>query len=208
MKARYKWVLAGCAAAFALAQLTNPSRKNPPVVHDFMATNPPPPEIAALLRAACYDCHSHETRWPWYSRIAPISWLIASDVKEGRRHLNLSNWPVNRPGQAVRRLDDMSEEIDYREMPPAKYTAIHADARLTDDQGNVYRVLYGPLPWKLDEGSEGGSSINPGDRPAGRVVRFERPVSAAAALTLVAKPPVKDAPPGRHQVRIPASAWR
>jgi hypothetical protein len=134
MKTRYKWVLAGCAAAFALAQLANPSRKNPPVIQDFMATNPPPPEIAGWLRAACYDCHSYETRWPWYSRIAPISWLIASDVQEGRRHLNLSNWPVNRPDQAVRRLDDMSEEIDYREMPPAKYTAIHADARLTDAQ--------------------------------------------------------------------------
>lgn len=136
MKVKYKWILAGFATAFVLAQLANPSRKNPPVVHDLMATNPPPPEIAALLHAACYDCHSHETRWPWYSRIAPVSWLIASDVNEGRRHLNFSEWPVGQPGREAKWLDRMNEQIDYREMPPKKYTAIHADARLTSAQRN------------------------------------------------------------------------
>ena len=136
MKAKYKWIFAGLAAAFALAQLANPSRKNPPVVQDFMATNPPPPEIAAMLHAACYDCHSHETRWPWYSHVAPVSWLIASDVKEGRRHLDFSEWPVGQPEREVKWLDRMSEQIDYRDMPPKQYTLIHADARLTDAQRN------------------------------------------------------------------------
>lgn len=134
MKAKIKWIFAGGAVVFALAQFIIPSRTNPPVVHDFVATNSPPPEIAALLHAACYDCHSYETRWPWYSHVAPVSWLVASDVNEGRKHLNLSEWPVGQPDRAAKRLDRMSEEIDYREMPPKKYTAIHANARLTDVQ--------------------------------------------------------------------------
>ncbi len=86
-----------------------------------------------MLHAACYDCHSSETRWPWYSHIAPMSWLIASDVKEGREHLNLSNWP-NDPKRAAKRLENMSDEIGSGEMPLKKYTRIHADARLTESQ--------------------------------------------------------------------------
>jgi hypothetical protein len=125
-------VVAG--AGFALLQLTNPARTNPPVVHDLMATAPPPPRVAAMLHTACYDCHSSETRWPWYSHIAPMSWLIAGDVREGREHLNLSNWPEADPKRAAKWLDNMSEDIRSGEMPLPKYTKIHADARLTDSQ--------------------------------------------------------------------------
>ncbi|HEY5234423.1 MAG TPA: heme-binding domain-containing protein [Verrucomicrobiae bacterium] len=133
MKKILKWIFAALVAGFALLQLTNPARTNPPVVSDMMASNAPPPQIAAMLHAACYDCHSYETKWPWYSHIAPVSWLIASDVNEGRRNLNLSDWPSD-PVRDAKRLEDMSEKIDYDEMPPAKYTAIHADARLTESQ--------------------------------------------------------------------------
>ena len=112
----------------------NPPHTNPPVVNDLMAVNAPPPQIAAMLHAACYDCHSSETRWPWYSHIAPISWLIASDVKDGREHLNLSDWPKANPKRAARWLDKMSDEISSGEMPLPKYTKIHADARLTESQ--------------------------------------------------------------------------
>jgi hypothetical protein len=134
MKNKLKWMFAGPAAALALLQFTNPSRTNPPVVLDLMATNPPPPKIAALLHAACYDCHSYETRWPWYGHVAPVSWLIANDVNKGRRRLNLSDWPAGQPERAARLLDRMSEEIGYHEMPPGKYTALHANARLTDGE--------------------------------------------------------------------------
>jgi len=130
---KLKWIFAALVAGFALLQLTNPARTNPPVVSDMMASNAPPPEVAAMFHAACYDCHSYETKWPWYSHVAPVSWLIASDVNEGRRNLNLSDWPSD-PVRAAKRLEDMSEKIGYDEMPPAKYTAIHADARLTESQ--------------------------------------------------------------------------
>ena len=133
MKKKLKWIFVALVAAFVLLQFTNPPRTNPPVVRDLMATNPPPPQVAAMLHTACYDCHSSETRWPWYSRVAPMSWLIANDVRDGRENLNLSDWPDD-PVRDAKRLEDMSEEIGYGEMPPKKYTAIHADARLTPGQ--------------------------------------------------------------------------
>jgi len=136
MRKIWKWFVGGAAAGFALLQLTNPSRTNPTMVagRDLISSQQPPPEIAALLHAACYDCHSDETRWPWYSRIAPMSWLIANDVRGGREQVNFSDWPTDLPGRAAKRLERMSEEIDYKEMPPAKYTLMHPEARLTAAQ--------------------------------------------------------------------------
>jgi len=133
MKKKLKWVPVGLLAVFALLQLTNPARTNPPVVHDLAATSPPPAEIATLLRAACYDCHSYETKWPLYSRIAPSSWLVASDVNEGREHLNFSDWPTD-ADRAAKKLDRINEVLDYKEMPPKKYTLLHPEARLTEAQ--------------------------------------------------------------------------
>ncbi len=132
MKRKLKWI--ALVTGFALLQLTNPPRTNPPVIHDLMASSATPPQVAAMLHAACYDCHSSETLWPWYSHIAPMSWLIASDVKEGREHLNLSDWPNDNPMRAAKRLENMSDEISSGEMPLPKYTKIHADARLTQIQ--------------------------------------------------------------------------
>ena len=136
MRKKLIWILAGLAAGFALLQLANPSRTNAPVVpgHDLLATNPPPPEITALLHHACYDCHSNETKWPWYSRVAPVSWLVANDVARGRERLNFSEWPRELPERAAKRLERISEEVDYKDMPPAKYTLMHPEARLTADQ--------------------------------------------------------------------------
>ena len=132
MKKILKWIFCALLVGFTLLQFTNPARTNPPVVNDLLATNAPPPHVAALLHAACYDCHSSETKWPWYSRIAPASWLVVHVVNEGRDHLNFSDWPADRPEGAAKRLDNMSEQIGYRDMPPKQYTLIHADARLTD----------------------------------------------------------------------------
>ncbi len=133
MKKILKWSLVVLVVAFVLLQFTNPPRTNPPVISNMLSKDPPPPQIAAMLHASCYDCHSYETKWPWYSHIAPVSWLIASDVNDGRRDMNLSDWPGD-PLRAAKRLEDMSEKIGYDEMPPKQYALIHADARLTAAQ--------------------------------------------------------------------------
>jgi len=134
-----KWRLRaglGLAGLLLIAQAFNPARTNPPVIPggDITATNPPPPEVTALLHKACYDCHSQETTWPWYAHISPVSWLVADDVYEGRKHLNFSQWPHSDPGHAARKLDHISEALDDKDMPPAKYTLIHGNARLTEVQ--------------------------------------------------------------------------
>jgi hypothetical protein len=134
MKKILKWIVVVFVVAFVLLQFANPAHTNPPVANDLMATNAPSPQVAAMLHTACYDCHSYETRWPWYSHVMPMSWLVVKDVNDGRDALNLSDWPKDNPMRAAKRLEDMSEEIGYGEMPPKKYTAIHTDARLTDSQ--------------------------------------------------------------------------
>ncbi len=133
MKKKLKVVAVALVGIFLLLQLTNPARTNPPVKRDAIAAANPPAAIAASLRAACYDCHSYETKWPLYSRIAPSSWLIVADVNEGREHFNFSDWPED-SARAAKKLDRINEVVDYREMPPKKYTALHPEARLTEEQ--------------------------------------------------------------------------
>jgi Haem-binding domain len=134
MKRILKWAILALIVAFCALQLAQPARTNPPVKADFLKTTGAPPDVAAMFRAACYDCHSNETRWPWYSYVAPMSWQIAQDVNHGRRHVNLSEWPADQPNLARKKIGDMSDEIDDGDMPMKKYTLIHKDARLTSQQ--------------------------------------------------------------------------
>src|SRR6516162_4122750 len=86
------------AGALVVMQFFRPERTNPlsDPAASFEAVAKPSSEVIASLKRACYDCHSNQTVWPWYSNLAPVSWLIASDVKQGRAHLNFSEW--TRPG--------------------------------------------------------------------------------------------------------------
>ena len=87
------------------------------------------PQTRALVKRVCFDCHSNETRWPWYSHVAPISWLVQHDVDEAREHLNFSEF--DRP---QRHADDAAEEVEEGEMPLWFYTPLHSDARLSDEE--------------------------------------------------------------------------
>ncbi|MGP8199267.1 MAG: heme-binding domain-containing protein [Limisphaerales bacterium] len=113
-------------------QLTNPPRQSPPVLqrHDVLATNAPPPAVAALLKNSCYDCHSFETKWPWYSRIAPVSWYVARDVNAARASLNFSEWPHDDDRRARKRWRRIADEVQNGEMPPPSYSWMHRQARL------------------------------------------------------------------------------
>ncbi len=143
MKKHMKWTLPGMLAVFALLQLFNPLRTNPPVKNDFVTAAHPPDAVAAAIRAACYDCHSHETKWPWYAHIAPASWLVVSDVNNGRKHLDFSDWPTT-PDLAAKRLNRINEVLDYREMPPKQYTLIHAGR--ASPKHSERKLWTGPMP--------------------------------------------------------------
>jgi hypothetical protein len=103
---------------------------NPPVESDMQA----PPEVKAILKTSCYDCHSHETIWPWYSKIAPVSWLLASDANEGRSKLNFSTWNQYRPEKQISLIDDALKEIKEGGMPPWFYNIKHTEAKLSPEK--------------------------------------------------------------------------
>ncbi len=110
-----------------LMQLVPITRDNPTISGTLDA----PPPVTATLRRACFDCHSNETVWPWYSRVAPASWLVAHDVHEGREHLNFSTWTDLPRTEQTKRLLEIAEEVEKGAMPPGIYTPLHPEARLT-----------------------------------------------------------------------------
>ena len=136
LKKFLKWFFGVLAVLAVALQFFNPSLKNPPVepVHDLMATNPPPPEVATLLRQACYDCHSYETKWPWYAHVAPISNWIVGHMNEGREHLNFSEWSHGDSYRSRKRLNRIGDAVESGGMPLPSYTWIHREARLTAEQ--------------------------------------------------------------------------
>ncbi|MDE3004015.1 MAG: heme-binding domain-containing protein [Gemmatimonadota bacterium] len=97
---------------------------NPPVSREIAWDSP---ETMGIAQRACLDCHSNETVWPAYARVAPISWLIAKDVQEGREHLNFSEW--DGPNEDVDAVVDM---VESGEMPMRRYVLMHRDATLTE----------------------------------------------------------------------------
>ena len=125
-----KLVLAVLVVVFVGIQFVPVNRMNPPVESDM----PGPVEVKAILKISCYDCHSHETVWPWYGMVAPVSWLIASDAKEARRKLNYSDWNRYSPGKQSVLISDMIDQIKEGEMPPAPYTWMHAGSDITPEE--------------------------------------------------------------------------
>lgn len=109
---------------FALIQIIpyGRSHTNPPVVSEPAWDSP---QTRALAERACFDCHSNNTIWPWYSNIAPASWLVQRDVDEGRQRLNFSEW-----GQSSAETDDIYEVLENGEMPPSQFLLMHPEAKL------------------------------------------------------------------------------
>jgi hypothetical protein len=97
---------------------------NPPISSSPNWDNP---QTQQLVKNACFDCHSNETVWPWYSTIAPVSWLVYREVVKGRSRLNFSDWQNSFLGE----LGEITEVIDEGEMPPPQYLLMHPDASLS-----------------------------------------------------------------------------
>lgn len=111
-----------------------PVQRTNPAGHGPVAA---PEGVTDALRRACYDCHSNETTWPWYSRVAPVSWLVSHDVTEGRQKLNFSSWQALSSAQQAKARREAREEIENGAMPPWYYAAIHRGARLTAQDRSV-----------------------------------------------------------------------
>lgn len=117
--------LGGLMGLIVLIQLLPFGRDhtNPPVVAE---PNWDSPQTRALFFRACADCHSNETVWPWYSQVAPVSWLVSRDVVEGREQFNISEW-----GRPENEGDEAAETVQEGEMPLWFYVPLHPEANLT-----------------------------------------------------------------------------
>lgn len=114
--------------AFLGAQFFQPSRTNPPIRSEVAA----PDAVRSILRAACYDCHSNETRWRWYHRVAPVSWYTVRHVHRGRADLNFSEWPAFDIEAQEELFAEIREELREDEMPLDSYRLVHPAARLSE----------------------------------------------------------------------------
>ena len=123
-------ILLGVAVAGGLIQLvpTGYRRSDPAVIQEPAWDSPRTRELA---KRACFNCHSNETLWPWYSEVAPISWLTERDVKGGRSHLNFSEW-----SKTQRPADELTDQIQQGLMPPWFYLPMHPEAKLTAEERN------------------------------------------------------------------------
>jgi hypothetical protein len=115
---------------FVLIQFIRPARTNPPI--DEAKQLRAPADVQAIFAHSCNDCHSSRTVWPWYAQIAPVSWWLASDVNGARKEFSFSEWEPYTQRKKLRRLDDICEQVNKKEMPPATYLIIHTKAKLSD----------------------------------------------------------------------------
>jgi hypothetical protein len=128
MRRKLRIALVALIAALAVAQAVPVDRTNPPVESEVQA----PPAVLAALKRSCWDCHSHETVWGWHTKIAPISWLVAHDVSEGREELNFSRWSAVDAKRLQKLARKIPDEVGEGEMPPFLYVLAHPSAKPTD----------------------------------------------------------------------------
>jgi len=130
-------LLAGVAIVLVM-QVFRPARTNPPVdpARTLQASAHLSPEVAAIFDRACLDCHSYQTRWPWYTEVVPVSWFIANHVAQGRRHMNFSQWP-EKPKVQNHDLAEICEQVKRGEMPLSSYLWIHRASRLAPGEAEA-----------------------------------------------------------------------
>lgn len=131
-----KWLILPVAALLGI-QLFRPERTNHPIDASLSFDTQDgrtPEQVRVLLSRACLNCHSNQTQWPWYSEIAPLSWVIADDVKRGRRELNFSVWKQNSRENKAHLLEEAAELVSEKEMPPWSYRLFHPEARLSESE--------------------------------------------------------------------------
>lgn len=116
------------------AQFVGAGRTNPPsnAGASLLASKTTPPDVRAILDRSCRDCHSNDTRWPWYSHVAPISWFLLSHVNGGRERLNYSQWTSYDSDDQDKFLGGMCSLPKKGRMPLPSYLWIHRDAKLSD----------------------------------------------------------------------------
>lgn len=138
-------LIGALAVLFVVAQAIVPAKTNPPTdqTKTLKAVRPDLAEAVSVLERSCRDCHSNETTWPWYSSVAPVSWLVARDVNEGRKELNISEFGTYEPKKQQHKLEEACTQVKEGEMPMWIYVIQHPDAKL--QPGDVDRICAASL---------------------------------------------------------------
>ncbi len=131
-----KYILWGVLVVILMIQFIRIDKTNPasdPAI-DFIAMTNPPAEVADMIKTSCYDCHSNQVNYPWYTNVAPVSWWVKKHINEGREHLNFSEWGNYEQGRQNHKLEEFYSEVKEGEMPLKSYLIIHSEAKLSDAQ--------------------------------------------------------------------------
>lgn len=133
MKKKIGWVL---LIIIVVIQFIRPEKNKAatPSANDIARHYTVPPEVDKILSRACNDCHSNNTHYPWYSNIQPVGWWLARHVKEGKEHLNFSEFAANEPKRQHHQLEEVIEEVKENHMPLDSYLWIHDEAKLSEDE--------------------------------------------------------------------------
>jgi hypothetical protein len=157
-KARVKKLVFALAGFLIVIQFVQPKRTNPPVVPSkaLAARVRIPDDVQSILMRACSDCHTNQTVWPWYSHVAPISWVIVDDVNQGRRHMNFQDWDARAPKQPYAPPLDICREVRESGMPPVSYRIMHSSGQLTPQEISAVCSWFQSLGTTWDRGPETG----------------------------------------------------
>ncbi len=141
-----KTVLILLVIVFVIAQFIRPEKNTgaPDLSKDITTRIPVPDTVAAILRESCYDCHSDETRYPWYFEVQPVGWWLDDHIREARGHLNFSTFAGMNLRRQYHGLEEIAEQIDLGEMPLPSYLIVHRHASLTMGQKDLLNA------WVLD----------------------------------------------------------
>jgi hypothetical protein len=137
-----KKILLAVVAVLVVAQFIRLHRNSSPAKpgpDDFLEKFSAPADVRQMFAAACYDCHSNNTRYPWYANVQPLGWWLQYHVNDGLEHLNLSEFGRLADKRQGRKIDNMTDELTDHTMPLKSYTLVHRDARLSDAE--VKRLL-------------------------------------------------------------------
>ena len=131
-----KKIIIALLVAFVIIQFFRIDTSNPPVNKgmDYLTIKNTPPELAKAIRTSCYDCHSNESIYPWYSNIQPVAWWLQDHIEEGRKELNFSTFSTYEPKRQAHKLEEAAEQIEKGDMPLESYVLGHPEAKLTAEQ--------------------------------------------------------------------------
>lgn len=135
-----KKILLGLLAIFVIIQFIRPEKNlSDDQLNAVSKKYEVPENVEAILKDACYDCHSNNTRYPWYAEVQPSAWWLAEHVNDGKRHLNFSDFVTRPIAVQNHKFEEIAEEVEKKGMPMAEYTylGLHPEAKLTDDQRKI-----------------------------------------------------------------------